>query len=196
MGQIKNIKLHIVTDIKMANNTTSEIFKAPIDLYPDYNVTACLLDNVTNSSDLLQMLIKGDLNCALLNTTYLPEIFPILIASTKAVHCYKCSSLKTKGLHTEVLFNLSPTNSISTSLKTFGIKGDESSVLIVCVRNGDSDIAEIINRVKGDVRDISELRNYVSEEKIKKLYSITDSELQVGTYSDAITLRVATKDAM
>merc|ERR1711931_63808 len=192
MGQIKNIKLHIVTDIKRMD----KIFSTKIDVHPEYSITACLLDNVTNTKQLLQLLLKGELNCALLNTTYLPDIFPVLVASTKSVHSHLNNSMKTKSIHTELLYNLSPTSSISTALKTLGIKGQETSVLVVCLHKGESNIADVVDKVDGEVRDIGELGNYSSSEHIRKLYGVTDAELQIGTYSDAVTLRIATKDAL
>lgn len=173
-----------------------KIYKVSVDTYPDYNVSACLMDNVTNGDEVLKKLIGGELNCALMNTTYILNIFPVLIASNKAVHLFEHSHMKTRNLHTEILFNLFPTKSINTALKTFGIKGKEKSLLLVSVSKNDSDILKAVEAVKGDTVDLSNLKKFSSQEQVEKLYNITKEELEIGTHSDAITLRVATKDAI
>ena len=173
-----------------------KIFKISVDTYPEYNISACLMVNVTNGEEVLKKLIGGELNCALMNTIYIPNIFPVLMASNKAVHLFEHSHMKTRNLHTEILFNLFPTNSINSALKTFGIKGKEESLLLVSVSKNDSDIQKAAESVRGDLVDLSDLDKFCSLEQIQKLYNITKEELEIGTYSDAITLRVATKDAL
>ena len=40
-----------------------------LELYPEYSVAATLFDNVSNMSELKEMLIKGKLEAALVNAT-------------------------------------------------------------------------------------------------------------------------------
>ena len=175
-----------------------KIFRQRIDIHPEYTVSAGLLSEVSNTKQLLQLLLKGELNCALLNTTYIPDIFPVLIASTKAAHAHATGAMKTKGIHTELLYNLSPTTSISTALKTFGVKGDEESLLVVCVSKDieAEGIVDVVGKIDGVRRDVGDLSEFMSCDKMRKLYGVTDDELCVGSWSDAVTLRIATKDAL
>jgi len=175
-----------------------KIFRQCIDIHPEYTISASLLAEVSNTKQLLQLLLKGELNCALLNTTYIPDIFPVLIAATKAAHAHATGTMKTKGIHTELLYNLSPTTSICTALKTFGVKGDEESLLVVCVsKDNETDgIVDVVGKVDGVRRDMGDLSEFMSCDKIRKLYGVTDDELCVGSWSDAVTLRIATKDAL
>merc|ERR1712150_116123 len=196
MGQKKISNLHIVTDIKVsAAQMDSKIFRTVVDTNPDYNITACLINHVTNWKALLNLLIKGELPCALLNTTYLPDLFPVLVASAKAVHSLAGGTLKTKGVHTELLYNLSPSHSISAALKTFGISGKEESLLVVCLPKGVCGIEQILAKVEGDVVDVGGLCTLVDVDKMRTLYGITEEELDIGSLSDAVVLRVAVKGA-
>ena len=170
------------------------IITHPVDLYPDYTIYACLFTNISNAGELRKKLVKGEMKCALLSTTFIPDIFPVLLACNKAVHCYMNSSMKTRNMHTEILFNLSPTNSINESLKKFGLKDDDTTLLCVSVRNDALD--GMFDEIQGDVKLVSDLHTVSNLTEIRKLFQITDQELEIGTLSDAVSLRVATKDAL
>lgn len=176
---------------------TFEIFT--LDLHPHYNVTAALFRDVTNSSALRSKLMKGELNCALINVTYIPGMLAVLLACNKSVHCYTNSSMKTRSLHTEVIYNLSPTNSIKDSLKNFSISDDEKIILYVAIRKVSEDtdpVCNIVDSIEGNIGSLDDLSVVSNAEKIKELYKIGDKELNISSLTEAVVMRVSTKDAL
>ncbi|CAB3987432.1 Hypothetical predicted protein, partial [Paramuricea clavata] len=81
-----------------------------LELYPEYSISVTLFDNVSNMSELREMLVKGKLEAALVNATMVPDIFAVFLAANKAVHLSESSKTKTRNVYSEILFNLSPSN--------------------------------------------------------------------------------------
>lgn len=169
-----------------------------LDLHPEYTVSLALFTSVTNAQVLREKLIASELNCALINVTYVPDILPVLLACNKAVHCYKSSSMKTRSIHTEVLYNLSPTNSIKDSLRTFGISGNESKLLCVVITKTDKEntLNNIVNCILGNLCSPGDLSLVSNVEKIKELYRIEDVEIETSSLTEAVIMRISTKDAL
>ena len=68
-----------------------------------------LFRNVTNSSEIKSKLINGELDATVLNAALIPDILQIFVAANKASLSNFQDEKLTKTIHTEVLFNLSPT---------------------------------------------------------------------------------------
>ena len=83
-----------------------------------------LFQNVTNSSEIKSKLINGELDATVLNAALIPDIFQIFVAANK-------DEKLTKTIHTEVLFNLSPTKKVTESLKIFGIDKSVKDLIVV-----------------------------------------------------------------
>ena len=175
----------------------TETFK--LDLYPEYTATFCLFDEVTNISTLRQKVMKKEIDCALINVDYVTGVFPVLLACNKAVYAKTNKSMKTRSLHTEVLYNLSPSNSITDSLKTFGAADSQKAVICLCLRKeeeGETGAQAIFNMVEGTAKALSCLESFVNVEKCKNIYKITDGESDIGTLEDSIVMRISTKDVL
>lgn len=167
-----------------------------LELYPEYNVSVTLFQDVSNTTELREMLVKGKLEAALVNATMVPDVLSVLVAANKAVHLNVCGKLKTRNVHSEVLFNLSPTNNITESLKTFGMSDKDPVVLVVVITKGETNnMKNIVPLIKGDQLPLTKLELIADENKIKKVYKIQDVELTCGTLGDAVITRIATKDA-
>lgn len=178
---------------------STKITSFSMDLHPGYQVYAALYTNVTNTGQIRDKLIKSSMNCTLLNCALVPGVFPVLLACNKAVRSCKTSSMKTRTLRTEVLFNLSPSNSINGSLKTFRLEDSDRSILFVFITDNESSLKEfkdMLTEVKGEAVITDEIANLCDMSKIKSLYKVTEDELCLGSISDSVSMRVATKDAL
>ncbi|XP_065659400.1 EKC/KEOPS complex subunit TPRKB [Hydra vulgaris] len=167
-----------------------------VDLYPDYLIQVALCNNVTNTSYLREKCLKGEFSCAILSTTLIPDIFPVLISCNKTIHCFTESSMKTRNIHTEIMLNLSSSNSIKDSLKLFGANDTDSTLLFVMVSKKEvqDKFCEILNEIKGNFVAVSELSNMCDYNSTKKHYKISDDELSASNFKNAISMRIASKD--
>ncbi|XP_061125179.1 EKC/KEOPS complex subunit TPRKB [Syngnathus typhle] len=169
-----------------------------LELYPELNVTQILFKDVQNAAELRQNAVDGKIKGALIKPTMLVSPFQVLVAANKAVHLHKRNQMKTRGLFSEIIFNLSPTNNISEAFKRFGISDGDGTVLVVLVHTKEEShlVSDMVTKVDGvqiPVEDISSLSDL---EKIKKLYKINPEEDKCGTLLDAVVCRMATKDIM
>lgn len=167
-----------------------------LELYPDYSISVTLFSEVSNITELREMLIQGKLTAAFVNATMVPDVLAVLLACNKAVHLSVCGKLKTRSVYSEVVFNLSPTRDITESLKTFGLSDEYPTVLVVVInKNGTNNMANVVPLIKGQQVALTELQSIMDEHKIKKVYKIPDIELSCGSLTDAVVTRIATKDA-
>lgn len=167
-----------------------------LELYPEYSVSVTLFVDISNIDELRKMLVEGKLGAALVNATMVPDILPVLLATNKAVHLNVCGKLKTRSVHSEVVFNLSPSNNIRESLQTFGLSDKDPAVLVVVINKEETnDMTNVVPLIKGEQVPLTKLQSIMDEMKIKKVYKIPDVELSTGSLTDAVVTRIATKDA-
>ena len=123
--------------------------------------------------------------------------------------------MKTRSLFTEFLFNLAPHNKIGLSLKEFGVKDDESSVIAITydkyeINSSDNvlDAFQSINleqtdlpnfeavkrEVEGECKSLSEIDNLKDMKAITKLYKLTAEEIKMVGMGNSCISRMATKE--
>ncbi|XP_052182568.1 uncharacterized protein LOC127795136 [Diospyros lotus] len=157
-----------------------------------------LFTDVTNSRELLDLMQAGTLEpeVAFLNASLIPDVFPILAAAHKTLLAKQRESLKTRTIHSELVYNYSGSKHITESLKRCGIS--ESSTYILVARFGASvDEMEAIKKlIKGKEIDMEELLGRANQTQIQKHYKIPGPELGLSTLEDAITCRIAARDAL
>ncbi|XP_047245366.1 EKC/KEOPS complex subunit TPRKB [Girardinichthys multiradiatus] len=170
-----------------------------LELYPDTKVTQVLFKSVKNAAELKQKAVEGKINGALINPTMLVSPFQVLVAANKAFHLHSIGNMKTRSLNSEIIFNLSPTNSISDAFKRFGISDRDDSALVVVVHGKDNElqaVSDIMAMVDGQQLPVDEVSSLSDLEKIRKLYKVTPLEETCGTLLDAVVCRMAIKDVM
>ncbi|XP_046841256.1 EKC/KEOPS complex subunit TPRKB-like isoform X2 [Xenia sp. Carnegie-2017] len=142
-----------------------------LELYPDYSISVALFDSVSNKLQLKEMLIQGKLDAALVNATMVPDVFPVLLAANKAVHLSENGKTKTRSIYSELVFNLSPSNNISESLKTFGLNDKDACLLVVVINKvGESNKTSCIHSlVEGEKIPLERLSSLADEKRIKTL---------------------------
>ena len=117
-----------------------------------------LFRNVTNSSEIKSKLINGELDATVLNAALIPDILQIFVAANRASLSNFQNEKLTKTIHTEVLFNLSPTKKVTESLKIFGIDKSVKDLIVVVFQDESQEkIQKIQDLIDGDLKDLSEL---------------------------------------
>ena len=155
-----------------------------------------LFRNVQNPSEIREKLLKGKIDATIINAALIPDVLQVFVAANKAAKSYQNGKSLTKTVHTEVLYNLSPTRKVTDSLKTFGI-GDQTSDFIVVTfedENGEK-FQNLKNLVQGEVRDLSELNEITNWSEIAKLHGI-DTNLDHQQIKDLLTSKTAVKDLL
>ena len=99
----------------------------------------------------------------------------------------------TKTIHTEVLYNLSPSRSVTESLKIFGI-GEETSNLFVLVFDSTLN-SSIKDLIEGDLVSLDEHVAIVKWFKIKELHGIQE-DINQDTICDLVTSKSAVKELL
>ncbi|KAG8364264.1 hypothetical protein BUALT_Bualt19G0110100 [Buddleja alternifolia] len=126
-------------------------------------------DITFNCRQLLDLMQAGTLEpeVAFLNASLIPDVFPVLAAAYKAYISKSRDSLTTRTLHSELVYNYSGSKHISESLKRCGIS-DSTNYILVARFDASAD----------------------------EHYKISAPELGISSISDAITCRIAARDAL
>uniref|UniRef100_A0A2N9HVG6 EKC/KEOPS complex subunit CGI121 n=1 Tax=Fagus sylvatica TaxID=28930 RepID=A0A2N9HVG6_FAGSY len=161
-------------------------------------LSLALFIDVTNSRELLDSMQAGTLEpeAAFLNASLIPDVFPVLAAAHKTLVSKSRESLTTRTLHSELVYNYSGSKHITESLKRCGIS--ESTTYIIAARfNATVDEMKAVERlVQGKEIDLEELEGRANQAQIQKHYKISGPELGISSLADAITCRIAARDAL
>lgn len=84
---------------------------------PDSPIQVCLFKNVQNAAFLRQQLLEGntDFEYAFLDASVLISKKHVLAACFRAISDSLSSRLKSRNVHSEIVFSLSPNNNVSLS---------------------------------------------------------------------------------
>ncbi|KAL3269064.1 hypothetical protein HHI36_008147 [Cryptolaemus montrouzieri] len=145
-----------------------------LDLDPSTNskITIWLLKNVNNAEEIQKRLFDGHLKCCIIKASLIIDPFQIAVAANKAL---VAESLTTKTIFTEILFNLSISKNITSSLQTFGISATDKELLIVSIDNL-KETSHSLNFIEGDEVDMKILNQFTDVNMVKKIYKISDVE--------------------
>eukprot|EP00128_Syssomonas_multiformis_P006943 Colp12_sorted_trinity150504_noHs@15360 len=164
------------------------------EYFPDHNITLGLFKSIKNASELRQLLLTGALELSIIDASMVVSEFQILLSANKALTHLKHGKMKTKNVHSEIVFNLSPANSISESLKKFGVSDSTSHVVVAAIDATPEKISRIKSLVNGEELELSALHTLTDTQKLKKLFKIPNAELELGSLNEAVITRQAIKD--
>ena len=152
-----------------------------------------LFRNVKNGSEIRGKLMKGQIDATIINAELVPDLFQIYVAANKA--CLSDSNGKklTRTIHTEVLYNLSPSKSVTESLKIFGIQ-DSTNDLIMLVFKPEI-IDELKGLVHGENADLAQHQEIINWTKIAHLHGISE-DLSHEMICDLAVSKSAAKDLL
>ncbi|CAN6466953.1 unnamed protein product [Victoria cruziana] len=133
---------------------------------------------------------------AFLDATMIPDVFPVLAAAQKSLVAKKRESLTTRTLHSELVYNYSGSKHITESLRRCGISENSNYVLAARFNASPEEIKAIGDLVSGTEINLDELEGRADKAKIQKHYKISGLELGISSLADAITCRIAARDAL
>ncbi|XP_022746258.1 EKC/KEOPS complex subunit Tprkb-like isoform X2 [Durio zibethinus] len=139
---------------------------------------------------------KLDPEVAFLNASLIPDVFPVLAAAHKTLIAKSRDSLTTRTLHSELVYNYSGSKHITESLKRCGISENSSYVLAARFNASPDEMKAVEKLINGKEVDLEELEGRADQAQIQKHYKISGPELGISTLADAITCRIAARDAL
>ncbi|KAJ5933916.1 hypothetical protein N7454_006245 [Penicillium verhagenii] len=166
-------------------------------------VFVALYRNVENADFLLQQLLAGntEFEYALIDASMILSRTHAITAIFRAVNDYMNKRLKSRNVHSEIVFSFSAANNIADSFRKFGISDSTKDLLVVKVAVSpeityDSVARHLETSIQGisvtfDDQSISEISEFA---KIKKAYKLgalptpqakTDAKEANGTPDDA-----------
>ena len=152
-----------------------------------------LFRNVKNGPEIRGKLMKGQIDATIMNAELIPDLFQIYVAANKACLSDSYGKKLTRTIHTEVLYNLSPSKSVTESLKMFGIQ-DSTKDLIVLVFKPEI-IPELNGLVDGENVDLAQHQEIINWTKIAQLHGISE-DLSHEMICDLAVSKSAAKDLL
>ncbi|OII74740.1 uncharacterized protein cubi_00293 [Cryptosporidium ubiquitum] len=135
-------------------------------------VSICLVRDIQNSEELLKILMKknhpklvelikdqSNQSIVVMNAKMIYSLEHILISVSTCLLKRKFQSkTKTRTFETEVIYNMSPSTNISTSLKTFGITDTTKDVVCLFINIDEHEaIGDFLGLIQGQVDLIDNL---------------------------------------
>ncbi|OJJ51287.1 hypothetical protein ASPZODRAFT_127343 [Penicilliopsis zonata CBS 506.65] len=178
----------------MASLETLHISHLPASL----PVHVALYRDVQNAPFLRQQLLSGnkDFEYALIDASVVFSRTHALVAVFRAVNDYLNNRLKSRNVHSEIVFSLSPANNIADSFRKFGLTDSTKDLLIIKVSltpdiTHESVEAHLQEHIQGtpvpfDDEILSTIRDVAKIKKVYKLGSLPSSTTKEanGTLSD------------
>uniref|UniRef100_A0A2R5LMQ2 Putative kinase binding protein n=1 Tax=Ornithodoros turicata TaxID=34597 RepID=A0A2R5LMQ2_9ACAR len=154
-----------------------------------------LFTEVTNSSAIKNKVIAEDIPACVIRAEFILDLFQLQCAVKKALVNNINGAMKTRKVTTEVLYQLSPTKNIRESLRTFGARDDERTIVVVLINDEENRhqtlLRESINGVQVGLDRLSEFSNAAA---LQNMFKIGEKEMSVGGLLDGIITRMAVKD--
>ncbi|KAF7903038.1 hypothetical protein EAF00_002940 [Botryotinia globosa] len=152
----------------------------PLEHLPEsHTLHIALYRNITNASFLHQQLLTGntDFEYAFIDASVVLSKLHILAAAYRAINDALEERLKSRNIHSEIVFSLSMNNNIAESFRRFGITPTTTSLLVVKVApaSSASQISEHLSSViEGEPVpfDDESLASMVDTARVKKLYKL------------------------
>ncbi|KAG6777744.1 hypothetical protein POTOM_017575 [Populus tomentosa] len=148
--------------------------------------------------ELLDSMQAGKLEpeVAFLNASLIPDIFPLLAAAHKTLIAKSRDSLTTRTLHSELVYNYSGSKHITESLKRCGISDSTTYILAARFNASPDEMKAVEKLVNGKEIELEELEGRANQAQIQKHYKISGLEAGLSSLADAITCRIAARDAL
>ncbi|KAI0084218.1 CGI-121-domain-containing protein [Irpex rosettiformis] len=151
-------------------------------------VHVALFDNVTNADELHARLIRAStltgsegetereaVNFAFIDARLIASIQHLKAAVYHAILAATQGGLKTKSVHSEIIWTLNPTNNITEALRRYGVSASSSSLFVVRVdRPLDGLVERLSTIVHGTLVPLDSLKDMTNWDTIKKHYKLND----------------------
>mmetsp|Transcript_13433 Transcript_13433/g.26781 ORF Transcript_13433/g.26781 Transcript_13433/m.26781 type:complete len:189 (+) Transcript_13433:158-724(+) len=186
-------------------SSAHHVMMMTFDAFPEHTLSVFLVPQLVNARELRQSLMSGTLEpeAALIDAGTLAHLLIVKAAAGLALQHHARGTLRTKTLHSELVYSLSGSKHIGSSLGTFGIKDDTACLLVAKFDASDEDMNALRNLVASNeciLEEEEDINAYIDtcrdEKAITKAYKIVDQELQIGSLVDAIVCRIAARDCL
>ncbi len=119
---------------------------------PELVLHVALYHDVKNAIYLRQQLLDGnaDYEYAFIDASMILSQTHILAVAFRAMNDYLHERLKSRNIHSEIVFALSPNNNIGEAFKKFGISGSTTDLLVIKVSTSQSVTEESVGKHLGD----------------------------------------------
>jgi EKC/KEOPS complex subunit CGI121/TPRKB len=151
---------------------------------PELAVHVALYHDVKNAAFLKQQLLDGnaDFEYAFIDASMILTTAHVLAATFRAMNDHLHARLKSRNVHSEIVFALSPNNNIGEAFRKFGIGDTTSDLLVIKVSTSPSVTSESVrthlgNAIEGTCVDFSNENLHPASDlgKIRKAYKVTSN---------------------
>ncbi|EFQ99707.1 cgi121 [Nannizzia gypsea CBS 118893] len=152
-------------------------------LPPSLVVHIALYRDVKNSPFLREQLISGNsaYEYAFIDASMILSTTHVLAAAFRAINDYENKRLKSRNVHSEIVFALSPNNNIADAFRRFGITDSTKDLLVVKVSTTPDITHESISKHLGEAIegtqvafDDATLSQITDISKIQKAYKLSN----------------------
>lgn len=156
---------------------------------PELAVHVVLYKDVENTSFLKEQLLAGntDFEYAFIDASMILSTRHALSATFRAMNDYMCERLKSRNIHSEIVFCLSPTNNIGEAFRRYGISDTSNSLVVIKVS---TDPSMTTGSVEAHLRDVikgvplpfedSSFEDISDLPKIAKAYKLSQTQEPKG----------------
>ncbi|KAL2042118.1 hypothetical protein N7G274_005306 [Stereocaulon virgatum] len=150
-------------------------------LPPDLAIHVALYTDVQNAPILRDQLLQGnpDFEYALIEASVILSTTHVLAAVFRAANDHLYARLKSRNVHSEIVFSLGANNNIAQSLRTFGITSTTTNLLVIKLSTDPGITALTVSEhlstsIQGTQVDFNDatLTNMADIAKVRKLYKL------------------------
>ncbi|TKX23264.1 putative kinase-binding protein [Elsinoe australis] len=147
-----------------------------LEQYPIY---AALFEDVENAQFLRDQLLQGNsaFEYAFLDASMILSRDHLLAACFKAINDMANDRLKTRNVHSEIVFALSPNNNIAESFRRFGLSNESKNIIAMKVATKaeitcESIQSHLVDNVKGTPQHLTDSRLAQARDllRLRKVY--------------------------
>ncbi|KIX08043.1 uncharacterized protein Z518_02698 [Rhinocladiella mackenziei CBS 650.93] len=148
---------------------------------PDLLLYVALYVDVSNAAFLKDQLLAGnaEFEYAFIDASMILSTKHVLAASFRAMNDYLNDRLKSRNIHSEIVFSLSPSNNIAEAFRRFGITETTKNLLVLKVATTpdvthESVSSHLSTRIQGTecVFEDATIRKVSDLERIRKAYKL------------------------
>ncbi|EME46851.1 hypothetical protein DOTSEDRAFT_78978 [Dothistroma septosporum NZE10] len=144
---------------------------------PQHALHVCLFRDVQNAAFLRQQLLDGNTNFeyAFLDASVLLSRKHVLSACFRAVNDLLNARMKSRNVHSEVVFALSPNNNIAESFRRFGLQDGSKDIVAVKVGGHRAAVeAHLLDNIQGTPQTLTDDHLAATRDvaRIRKIYRL------------------------
>ncbi|KAH9986800.1 kinase binding protein CGI-121-domain-containing protein [Russula vinacea] len=157
--------------------------------YPHFSSTVhvALFIHVTNAANLKARIVRAStlegtegqvereaVNFAFVDARLITSVLHIQTAITQALLAAAQNTLRTKTVHSEVIWALNPSNNITEALRRYGVSGDTSALLVIRIDPLDPSsvknrMSAVIEGTQAPLSQLASLTDWVAVKRYNKL---------------------------